>query len=320
LLGKEDGTYTTASTSTYINVIGMGDFNGDGILDIAVADSGNNLIVLLGKGDGTFTASKPSPVLGNSPTSSAVGDFNSDGILDLAVTNAVNNDITVLLGKGDGTFTPAATNLLTGGSPFIIATADFDQDGIPDLAVRNNNNGQNTLTIYLGNGAGGFTPVTAGPGTGTAANLLSVCDVNGDGAPDLVVFNWVLTNPGISQTATITASVLIGKGDGTFKAGSQVSFDRTASAGADAVMVADFNGDGKPDLAIMTQSAPGFIHSSEAATILLGDGSGGFTNSGVSVGVGDNIGGVPVAVGDLNGDGISDLASISEPCIDSCPD
>jgi hypothetical protein len=97
LLGKEDGTYTNASTSTYVNVIGMGDFNGDGILDIAVANSGNNLIVLLGKGDGTFTVSKPSPVLGNSPASAAAGDFNSDGILDLAVANGASNDITVLL-------------------------------------------------------------------------------------------------------------------------------------------------------------------------------------------------------------------------------
>jgi hypothetical protein len=208
----------------------------------------------------------------------------------------------------------------TGSGPYFIATADFNKDGIPDLAVLNNNNGQNTLTIYLGNGAGGFTLVTAGPGTGIAANLLSVCDLNGDGVPDLVVVNWVITNPGISQTTTITASVLMGTGDGTFNAGSQVAFNSPTNGEANAVMVGDFNGDGKPDLAITTQNAPGFIHSSEAVVILLGDGTGGLTNPGVSVPVGDNVGGrgVPVAVADLNGDGISDLASISEPCSDSC--
>ena len=326
LLGKADGTFTYASSTNIapggpnpspFGVMGMGDFNRDGILDIAVTDSSNNLIVLLGKGDGTFTTSKQSPVLGNRPASGAVGDFNSDGILDLAVANAGSNDITVLLGNGDGTFTPAATSLQTGSSPFIIATADFNQDGIPDLAVLYNNNGQSTVAIYLGNGAGGFTLVTAGPGTGTAANELTVCDVNGDGVPDLVVVNWVITNPGISQTTTITASVLIGNGDGTFKAGSQVSFDSPSLGAAEAVIVGDFNGDGNPDLAIATSSPPGYVQPTESVTILLGDGSGGFTNPGVSVGIGDGLG-EPVAVGDLNGDGISDIASTSEPCIGAC--
>ena len=82
----------------------LGDFNGDGKADLAVANSGSlNVSVLLGKGDGTFAAAANYPA-GNAPYSIAVGDLNGDGTTDLAITEDGDNTVTVLLGNGDGTF------------------------------------------------------------------------------------------------------------------------------------------------------------------------------------------------------------------------
>src|SRR6516225_6414802 len=84
--------------------VAVGDFNGDGILDLAVANEGsNNVSVLLGNGDGTFQAAV-NYTAANEPFSVAVGDFNGDGIQDLAVANESSNNVSVLLGRGDGTF------------------------------------------------------------------------------------------------------------------------------------------------------------------------------------------------------------------------
>src|SRR6516162_9485063 len=86
--------------------IASGDFNGDGIPDLATANQGSNDVsVLLGNGDGTFQAPINTPV-GPQPASLAVGDFNGDGVPDLAVADAGSNDVFVLLGRGDGRCTP----------------------------------------------------------------------------------------------------------------------------------------------------------------------------------------------------------------------
>ena len=95
--------------------IAIGDFNGDGILDLVTANSAldtpgtpGTVTILLGNGDGTFTT-KSTPGVGNGPYSVAVGDFNGDGIPDLAVANTGDNTVTILLGNGDGTFTTKST-------------------------------------------------------------------------------------------------------------------------------------------------------------------------------------------------------------------
>ena len=86
--------------------VAVGDFDGDGALDLAVANKRDNTVsVLLGHGDGTFEAPRNFAV-GDSPVSVAVGDFNGDGVPDLAVANAGSNDVSVLLGTDDGTFLP----------------------------------------------------------------------------------------------------------------------------------------------------------------------------------------------------------------------
>ncbi|HEV2402509.1 MAG TPA: FG-GAP-like repeat-containing protein [Candidatus Sulfotelmatobacter sp.] len=152
-LGNGDGTFTPANGSPIslgqsLDAIVLADFNGDGKLDVAVTDSGANVVyILLGNGDGTFQPANAFTV-GNAPESMVVGDFNSDGKLDLAVANFSDNTVTLLLGNGDGTFTQAAGSpYAVGKGPFGIATADFNADGKLDLAVINLTDG--TVSVLL---------------------------------------------------------------------------------------------------------------------------------------------------------------------------
>lgn len=235
LLSNGDGTFTQAAanlgTGDTPGSLTTGDFNGDGNLDLAVANAGSNtLTILLGNGDGTFTAAA-SPATGNSPSSVAVGDFNGDGKPDLAVTNAASNTVSILLGHGDGTFTAAASPA-TNSNPLSVAVGDFNGDGNADLAVANE--AGNTITILLGNGDGTFTAASnlaiVGP------NSIAVGDFNGDGIADLAVGGR-------------GAAVLLGNGDGTFTASATLS---TFTIAPQAVVAADFNGDGRTDVADST--------------------------------------------------------------------
>jgi len=154
-LGKGDGTFTpvAASPSTGLTAVSIAaaDFNADGILDLAVANtyvdtSGPGTVtVLLGKGNGTFTAAA-SPLTGILPQSVAAVDLNGDGVVDLFTANASSNTATILLGKGDGTFltsvSPAA-----GRNPIFAAAGDFNGDGLTDIAAANNN--ASALTVLL---------------------------------------------------------------------------------------------------------------------------------------------------------------------------
>src|SRR5271157_4679243 len=130
--------------------IAVGDFNGDGIADLAVPNaSDNNVSVLLGNADGTFPQQNPTYGVGVMPFDIAVADFNGDGIADLAVTNSGEGTVSVLLGNGDGTFPQENPAYKVGMNPIGIAVGDFNGDGCPDLAVTNL--GDNTVSVLLGN-------------------------------------------------------------------------------------------------------------------------------------------------------------------------
>src|SRR5262245_22119921 len=116
--------------------VAMGDFNGDGQQDLAVANNvSNNVSVLLGQGNGTF-AGTGNYTVRDGPCSLAVGDFNGDGHQDLAVANRRSNNVSVLLGDGTGTFA-GAVNYAAGVFPFSVVVGDFNGDGQSDLAVAN---------------------------------------------------------------------------------------------------------------------------------------------------------------------------------------
>ncbi len=152
-LGNGDGTFTQANGSPIslgqsLSAIVAGDFNGDGKLDLAVADAGaSSVLVLLGNGDGTFQL--PITVaVGSGPNAIAVGDFNNDGKIDLAVVNGSDNTVTLLLGNGNGTFTEASGSpYAVGNGPSAIVAADFNRDGKLDLAVANSTD--ETVSILL---------------------------------------------------------------------------------------------------------------------------------------------------------------------------
>ncbi len=220
------------------------------------------------------------------PQSVAVADLNNDGKLDLAVTNYSGSDpiVDVFLGNGNGTFTAAPSVPATGSNANFIAVADFNGDGKPDLAVTLADQHSGVL-ILLGNGDGTFTPL---PDI-LLPNVFEIAtaDLNGDGIPDLVV------------TSGTSLTILLGKGDGTFT----VLPPLAATGDVTSVAVGDFNGDGIPDLAATIFSGAFFQGSVE---IFLGKGDGTFTPLTSEPVVGYSP--VRIAAGDLNGDGILDLA------------
>jgi len=137
--------FLTSDKAHYVNSRPHGpaaDFNGDGVPDLAVSNSGCHLStpsktvsVLLGNGDGTFQAAVDYPA-GCDSTSVTAADLNGDGSLDLAFANQGGSGVSVLLGNGDGTF-QASLTFGVGIAPRSVAVGDFNADGKPDLAVAN---------------------------------------------------------------------------------------------------------------------------------------------------------------------------------------
>jgi hypothetical protein len=299
LLGNGDGTFLPAQTyGAGGGPVAVGDFNGDGKLDLAVANGYSNTVsVLLGKGDGTFLPAVNYPA-GNAPDSVAVGDFNGDGILDIAVANLgtypsySDGSVSMLLGKGDGTFLPAVS-FAAGIRAIYVAVGDFNGDGIPDLAVANVGTypsySDGSVSILLGKGDGTLLPPVNYP-TGTYSDSVAVGDFNGDGKQDLAVANYS------SNLLYGGVSVLLGKGDGTFLPA------QTFPAGtySDSVAVGDFNGDGKQDLAVVN------TYPLNTVSVLLGKGDGTFQ---AALKYAAGIFPESVAVGDFNGDGFPDLVT-----------
>lgn len=166
-----------------------GDFNGDGILDLAMgqdAPNGSAVTILLGKPGGGFVkaATQPTTTL-VSPTWITTGDFNGDGILDLAFADSGSTALTVLLGSGDGTFTQKTGQPDAGQTTAFITTADLNGDGKLDLVLVDS---ANAALIYLGNGDGTFQTALE-TATGSGAAQLAIGDFNGDGRLDLAVTN-----------------------------------------------------------------------------------------------------------------------------------
>ena len=280
--------------------VAVGDFNGDGKMDLAAANYGSTTVsILLGNGDGTFQA-KRDFAAGGDPWSVAVGDFNGDGKLDLAVANAGSITVSVLLGNGDGTFLVTPTYGV-GFNPQSVAVGDFNGDGKLDLAVANA--GSTTVSVLLGNGDGTFqTARTIDVGTAAPVSV-AAGDFNGDGKPDLAVATYGSIDIDTNVTASNAIAVLLGNGDGTFQAPQTFG----TGTGPFFVAVGDFNGDGASDLAVADFGT--YVQRGNTISVLLGNGDGTFLAA-RSFGV--DSGPTWVAVGDFNRDGKLDLASANQ--------
>ena len=242
-----------------------------------------------GRADLSFAPGPPVPA-GPAPASAAVADLNGDGKLDAAVGNGGYwNDVRILLGDGAGGFGESGSPVAVGAYPQAMTSADFDHDGNADLAVVTRDK---LVKILLGDGSGGLADdgvsVAAG---GDAAGLLHA-DLNRDSNEDLLVPIW---------RDGYRVRILLGNGAGGFGAASELSIGgSTADAPRVSVVAADLTGDGKPDVAAANSS-------SGAIWLWRGNGSGGF-------GVRETLAAArrpgPLAVGDVNGDGKTDLVAV----------
>ena len=290
----------------------LADVNGDGKADVIVTlPNSSSVGVLLGNGDGTFQTPKTYNAGLSNPSSVAVADVNGDGKPDLLVANlcgttCANGSVAVLLGNGDGTFQAPAAYDSGGYFTTSIAAGDVNGDGKPDLVVTNwcpdsSCSANGTVGVLLGKGDGTFQPAVTYDVGARYAQSVAIADVNGDGKADVVVANWC---PSASVCILdMEVAVLLGDGDGTFKPA--VTYG-SGGFGANAISVADVNGDGKLDLLVNNVCSSSACTTADTTVgVLLGNGNGTFQSavaydSGVQASGG-------LAVADVNGDGKLDL-------------
>jgi hypothetical protein len=307
-LNAGNGTYAAPvnfKTGFCANWLVTGDFNHDGNTDVAVAcvfPSGDGVSVLLGKGDGTFVTHPDGfggqiPFIdynaGNqTPAFITTADVNGDGNTDLVTANNsstgafANNSISVLPGNPDGTFGPA--RVYHGGmAPAAVAVGDFNGDGKTDIVSCDSGGKAGTVSFLAGRGDSTFVAAEAIPITvrnAASTDGVAAGDFTGDGIADLAVVTWNVNYNGITLFPSL--------GNGEFGPGIQTAPINSGTS----VAAADFNGDGKLDLAVT---------GSDGLTVLLGNGDGTF-NALPPVPAGTSPQWVTVA--DFNNDQVPDLA------------
>lgn len=276
------GASTAFDTGGGPREITLGDFNRDGILDIATPDVAENAVtILIGNGDGSFKA-RVSFSTGDQPDAMLTGDYNSDGKLDLITANYNATSVSVLLGNGNGSFS-AAVSYSGVVNPSSLAQGDFNRDGSLDLVVGTFTG--TSIGILYGNANGSFKAMTSITGLSQPSGV-RVGDFNGDGYSD------------ISSVDRGSNQVSVFLGTGTTSFGSRIAL--TAASQVDSLTTGDFNSDGLSDIAVIEQGA------SDRLRIFLSQGNGSFA-TGVSYVAGNDPAGI--TTGDFDGNGILDIAT-----------
>jgi hypothetical protein len=315
------GAFTVGSPATltglndYRRDLAVADLNGDGIPDLIVVnhDSGD-LSILFGRGDGTFAPEQRVDAT-TAPFALAVGDLTGNGISDLVVLDSTAGPIqgVVLLGRGNGTFAPPIPLALPPDTNYAIWSlrlADVNGDGKLDIVFNDNISG---TVLLLGHGDGTFGPPVViqprndGPG-------LAVADLNGDGKLDVVSTGFNLDDLDYS----------LGNGDGTFQpVQDQAQLNAPVGRAPVAVAVADFGSarpdgslgppDKLPDLILADAGLTNPTYSGPPEVVLLpgqADGKDNFAGFGSPIPLAFVPGPLDVKVGDLNGDGSTDIVVV----------
>jgi hypothetical protein len=286
----------------------LGDVNGDGNLDVAIASHDSYVVVLvMGDGKGGLTLAPASRIAmreGQQPHTHglAVADLNGDGKLDIATVNNAHDDVSIVLGDGRGGFVRApGSPFRVGPSPYPMAIGDVNGDGRLDIIATASATGPSrtqqlplsrALTLLLAEQSGGFRPVQL-PLRTAEPWFAAIAELNGDGKPDIVVTHHELR----------ALTVLFGDGRGGFAEADWSP--RDPGLALFHLAVADANRDGKADL-----FAPG----GDGVHVMLGDGRGAFTaaaHSPYRTGQGT----WRLSIGDLNRDGKTDVVTSNEETV-----
>ena len=303
LLGDGKGHFVAApgvpcATGKGPNDIAVGDFNGDGNLDVVIANTGTPyLTILLGDGKGGF---KPSP---HSPFDTAsyphvhgvaVGDFNGDGKLDVVTDSWGHNQILMFLGDGAGSLIIPGKIFNVGKHPYQrLRSADFNKDGKMDVVTTGID--QNAITVLLGDGRGGFNEAHGSPfPAGEAPWAQVIDDINQDGNLDVAVIPYA---PDVRDPKQVGLTVLLGDGKGKFTTMRGSPFSLAGCVGPDRIAAGDLNGDGLRDIVVSCAQ-------SNSLVFFMGARDGGFQISSRSL---KDVGWSGLAVADLNGDGKDDV-------------
>jgi hypothetical protein len=294
LLGNRDGTLapgTAYDAGQGMWSLALADFNRDGNLDVAESNlyiNAQSIDIVLGDGKGGFAA--PEVYRAPGPTGLSAADFDGDGYPDLVFsTTDGSGTAVVMLNRGDGTF--AASTPYAADGPSAINTADFDGDGHLDFAAASYPN--SLVDVFLNRGDGTFAPRVSYYSS-YDPEAMTVGDLNNDGLPDIVVANSDANSVG----------VLLNRGDGSFQ--HVVTYDTgitkldehvSLPSIPNSVTIGDFNGDGRPDLAVANGN-------NNTVGVFLGHGDGTFASQVTFPGDFDPTSAIAA---DLNGDGLSDL-------------